>query len=291
MASGEHKRRIFKNASKTYFNSSLFFPPQVRNEVFTLYAFVRTADDFVDAVPQDAQGFYAFRRAYDGAVSGQQSGNPIIDDFVALAYRRGFEPEWTEAFLDSMEWDLSVSCYQTLDATLRYIYGSAEVIGSFMARLLGLPKAAEYHARMQGRAMQYINFVRDIAEDNEFGRVYLPLSETSLKDLTHASATRNPEEYTSFVRRQIARYLQWQQEAEEGYRFIPRRFLIPIRTASDMYNWTAQRIASDPFVVFRRKVKPRRARVFAGVARNFLRPRGGPFWSSLQIGNRSSPTI
>ena len=123
--------------------------------------------------------------------------------------------------------------------------------------------------------MQFINFIRDIDEDIGLGRTYLPLGETSLPDLRRETALGAREEFARFVHLQLSRYRRWQAEAEEGYRFIPRRYLLPIRTASDMYNWTARRIAADPFVVFERKVKPSRSRVFRRVARNFILPAWG----------------
>jgi phytoene dehydrogenase-like protein len=56
--------------------------------------------------------------------------------------------------------------------------------------------------------------------------------------------------------------------------FVPRRYLVPIKTAADMYNWTAATIAADPFVAYRRKVQPRRARILLGVLANVLRGAG-----------------
>ncbi len=82
-----------------------------------------------------------------------------------------------------MEHDLSESSCETLEDVLTYIYGSAEVIGLFMARIMDLDEASFPYAAMLGRAMQYINFIRDIAEDNELGRRYLPLLDTSLVSL------------------------------------------------------------------------------------------------------------
>lgn len=263
------EKEIFRRGSKTYFNSSVFFPDAVRNDVFTLYAFVRTADDFVDATPQDAAGFYAFRDAWRESEKGRASGNGIIDNFVALSRRRRFDPRWTEAFLYSMELDLKKKIYHTLDETLEYIYGSAEVIGLYMAQLLRLPDEAHYPARMLGRAMQYINFIRDIDEDNGLGRRYLP-ADNGPAELTREYALANRDEFAAYVRAQSALYLGWQKEAEEGYRFIPRRCRIPVKTAGDMYIWTAREIMKNPLVVFERKVKPSRGRIIRSIAFNTL---------------------
>ena len=260
----------FRNGSKTYFNSTRFFPVAVRDEVFALYGFVRTADNYVDAVPQDGAGFESFVARYRRALNGERTGDAIIDSFVELAKRRSFHPEWTEAFLKSMQNDLYRSRYWTLDEMLEYVYGSAEVIGLYMAAILELVPEAAHAARMLGRAMQVIKFIRDIDEDEGFGRTYLPLSETTLPNLRAESAAAQPDEFVRFVGAQLERYRGWQAEAELGYRFLPKRYRVPIKTAADMYNWTAGQIERDPFVVYRTKVKPAKARIVARGIRNVL---------------------
>ena len=267
--------RLFRAGSKTYFTATRFFPPEVRRDVFILYGFVRKADNFVDAVPQQRAEFAAFCNAYRSAYEGRVSGDPVIDDFIDLDRRKRFDPAWTEAFLASMEMDLTKPLQNTLEDSLHYIYGSAEVIGLFMARIMDLDEAAFPAAKMLGRAMQYINFIRDIDEDNRFGRVYLPISESALPSLTPEAAHADPAEFRRFIHAQLDRYVEWKREAEAGYHLMPRRVRIPVQTAMDMYHWTGTVIRRDPFVVFRRKVKPRRARIFARAARNALTIRGG----------------
>jgi len=271
----ELQQATFKRGSTTYFNSSIFFPPEVRRDVTVLYAFVRVADDYVDAIPQRVRDFETFCHRYRRARAGQASGDPIIDDFVELSRRKGFDPEWTEAFLYSMELDLRAREYNSLEDTLVYIYGSAEVIGLFMARLLDLPEASLSAAKMLGRAMQYINFIRDIAEDTVLGRRYLPLAGSDLSSLNVDEAKKNPEAFSAFIRREIDRFAGWQREAERGFAYIPRRYLIPIKTASGMYKWTARCIYEDPLLVFQGKVKPSRSRIVFTALLNAVSPREG----------------
>jgi phytoene synthase len=255
-------KEIFRNGSKTYYFSSRFFPKKVRDDVFILYGFVRVADNYVDNIPQDADGFYSFRRAYETArTTGKLSDNHIIDSFIDLQRRKNFDEAWTQAFLDSMQHDLVKSTCDTLEETLTYIYGSAEVIGLFMSRIMNLDNAALPYAKMLGRAMQYINFIRDINEDVSLGRRYLPLTGTSLPALNKQAAFEHQEEYIHFLRREIHRYHVWQKEATKGYKLIPRRYRIPIMTAADMYCWTALEIAKDPFIVFEKRVKPSKGRI------------------------------
>jgi phytoene synthase len=263
-------RRTFRQGSRTYFNSSLFFPQEVRRDVFALYGFVRVADDYVDSIPQDSDGFYRFKASYQRALKQGPIGDPIIDAFVELAGRKRFDPAWTEAFLHSMELDLSKKEYDRLEETLEYIYGSAEVIGLFMAKVMDLAPESFPRAEMLGRSMQYINFIRDIDEDRTLGRRYLPLEGTPLESLDPDYVRSRPVQFSEFLRHHLDKYRVWQQEAEEGFHYIPRRYLIPIKTASDMYNWTARTIEKNPLVVFERKVKPSKGRIWWTVLANLL---------------------
>ncbi len=262
-------KKIYKNGSRTYYNSSIFFPRAIKEDVFKLYAFLRIADDLVDQVPQDTAGFYRFRTAYETALqSGQPSGNLIIDGFIELAGRKGFDPQWTKAFLDSMELDLKKPIYATLDETLQYTYGSAEVIGLFMSRIIGLPESIFPNARMLGRAMQYINFIRDITEDLELGRIYLPLEDSGLSSLDFEYTNAHQPEFETYIRSQLALYYEWQRQAGPFFNRLKHSLRIPIKTATDMYLWTARQIEQNPFIVYQKKVRPGRFRIFGAILRN-----------------------
>lgn len=281
--------RIFKNGSTTYFTSTLFFPALIREDVFVLYSFVRTADDLVDSVPQQAEAFESFVDTYQQAAAGELTNNTVIDSFVDLSRRAEFDPAWVNAFLASMEMDLSIRSYRTFDDLSRYLYGSAEVIGLFMAKILHLPPEAMHSARLLGRAMQYINFIRDIGEDLDLGRVYFPeedITRFDLEGLTWEEVRPHPERFARFIDLQLTRYHQWQRGGVAGYHYIPRRALIPIRTASDMYSWTSEVIRSDPFIIYRRQVKPSRARIIATAMKNTF---SGYSWQKHTPGKVSSP--
>lgn len=275
---------IFRKGSRTYFYSSIFFPLHIRKEVFILYGFVRKTDNFVDIIPQDGSGFYDFRKKYYQAKQGKPTGDIVIDSFVRLAKRKGFKDEWVDAFLHSMELDLNKSSYETIEEVLEYIYGSAEVIGLMMAKIIGLPEESFEHAKYLGRAMQYINFIRDIAEDLELGRTYFPqtdLRRHGLVNLTFEYVKDHPDDFTRFIQTQLDRYCHWQEQAEEGYYFIPKRYLISIKTASEMYHWTAEQIEKHPFIVYDMKVKPMISKIILTVFSNLINTMGTKFSTSF----------
>jgi phytoene synthase len=264
---------IFKNGSKTYFYSSIFFPKKMREDVFHLYAFVRKADDYVDCIPQQKAEFFEFKDKYEKAINGALTNDIVIDSFVDLLERKGFRYEWIDAFLHSMEMDLSIATYNTIEDLKEYLYGSAEVVGLMMAKIMRLPTRAYPAAKYLGRAMQFINFIRDINEDILLKRTYFPqidLESYGLSSLEYQYTRQHPVEFKEFVNAQIDRYLSWQEKAEKGFRYIPTRYLIPIKTASDMYNWTANQISKNPFIVYKRKVKPSKRRIIAQVIANTL---------------------
>lgn len=263
-------RIIFQQGSKTYYNSSRLFPKKVRRDVFTLYAFVRVADNLVDDQPVHPDEFRAFRQRWRDAERGTPAGDWVIDPFVELSHRRGFDRQWTEDFLSAMESDLDAKPCDSLDDVLRYTWGSAEVIGLFMVRILGLPDASWETACLMGRSMQFINFLRDVAEDYGIGRRYLPLGDSGLPGLTPEAVQADPEAFRRFMRSHTALYQRWQRGAKSGYRYLPWRFRLAVKTASDLYNWTAEQILQDPMVVWKRKVKPSKLRILATAAANLF---------------------
>lgn len=250
---------IFKKGSRTYFYTTIFFPKEIKVDVFTLYSFVRKLDDYVDCVPQKKDEFYSFIDKYESAIHGTVTGDVIIDSFVELVKRKSFNLEWINAFFSSMESDLFISKYNSIKDLKKYLYGSAEVVGLMMAKILNLETSSYEAARYLGRAMQYVNFVRDITEDLDLGRQYLPTEDLeifNLKNLLPEHTRKHPNEFRGFIQHSIRRYFRWQEKAERGFDYIPDNCIGPIKTASDMYKWTAAQIMSEPLSIYQRKIKP-----------------------------------
>lgn len=268
------EQKIFKKGSTTYYFSSLFFPEPMKSDVFKLYSFVRVADNYVDELPHQPKKLHALQKdlrlalrnpAFDTTPHANDNiDTRVVKNMADVARRYAFETAWIDDFFAAMNADITPQPYRSIKNTLQYVHGSAEVIGLMMARIMGLPPAAANAAAMQGRAMQFINFIRDIAEDNALGRQYLPradLQKCGLADLTKKTAVKNPDAFAKLIRLELDRYNAWQTEAAKGFTYIPRRYRIPLRVAVDMYNWTGRQIAKDPLGVFDKKIKPRKQRV------------------------------
>ncbi len=272
------ERDIFKNGSTTYYWSSKFFPKKVRDDVFKLYSFVRVVDDYVDKPKPDVESFKYIVHRWKTAKRDLAGFDPlddsiaerILQNIVYIVHRFNCDPAWVDAFLASMQMDVNKRQYKTLDDTLEYIYGSAEVIGLFMVKILDLPEESHEFAMMQGRAMQFINFIRDIDEDIALGRRYFPdkdLKEFGLESLVKDEVEKNPEKFQSFMNLQLTRYTEWQSQADKGLAYIPKRLRVAVKTAVDGYNWTAEEIHKNPMIIYEKKVKPRKRQlVLRGLA-------------------------
>ncbi len=277
------ERHILRANSKSFYAASKLFPTSIRSDVERLYSFLRVADDYVDCAPAKAQKFWALRTSWDAAMADplfDTTPEPVdtvdqrvIKNIVYLLRTYSFDPAWIVSFWSSMQADLDGATYQTLDDVMVYMHGSAEVVGLMMARIMGLPPKADHCAKLQGRAFQWINFIRDLQEDNALGRQYFPLEDLKkfgLKDLSKQTARANTTAFESFMRYEIARYHEWQTPAHDGLRYIPCLLHPGLVAATRLYGWTADQIAQDPLVVFERKVKPTRLQFLAAAARSFM---------------------
>jgi len=269
-------QRISQKGSRTYYTASLFFSPGTRKKVTILYAFVRLADNFVDQIPPQTVQFASFVQTYRQVVAGKEkSTQVVITDFVALSHEVGIEQSWVEAFIASMQQDLTKKTYNNLSEVEAYMYGSANVIGLMMAKILQLPKESYPTAELLGKAMQYCNMLRDIDEDLDLGRVYLPVSQLrkfNLYPFSKELAYKRPKQFRLLFKCEAERCEAWFKQATKGLQFIPRKERVAVATALNMYLWTLSEIKKNPHLVFSKKLKPSKYRIITSAIKSFLKP-------------------
>jgi phytoene synthase len=179
-------RELNARHGRTYYLATQLLTRAQRPAIHALYGFARFADDIVDDVPPGTSTAEVAghldrlgRDLFDGLDRGH-SDDPILAAVVDTVGRYQLAPDLFTAFMDSMRMDLEVTSYPDRAALDRYVHGSAEVIGLQVLPVLGTvgprPEAAPYAAAL-GKAFQLTNFLRDVAEDLDRGRVYLPADE------------------------------------------------------------------------------------------------------------------
>lgn len=176
---------ISKLVTKTYSTSFSLgiaaFAPKYRDAIYAIYGFVRLADEIVDTFHDYNQKklIEDFRRDTEEALRSGISTNPILQAFVKTVNEHKIDYHYIDAFLKSMEMDLSNSYYEK-DEYNQYIYGSAEVVGLMCLKVFcgddkELFQQLVEPARSLGSAFQKVNFLRDIKSDmEERERIYLP---------------------------------------------------------------------------------------------------------------------
>jgi 15-cis-phytoene synthase len=176
-------RRINARHGKTFFLATRLLPAPARPATHALYGFARLADDLVDdpAPGSDpAAALDLLERRLDKLFAGDRQREPVFLALADTVRRHRLDRRLFDAFLRSMRMDLTVTEYATFSDLAEYTYGSAGVIGLLMLPVLGTvvpAEEAEPSARALGEAFQLTNFLRDIGEDLDRGRLYLPVTE------------------------------------------------------------------------------------------------------------------
>lgn len=266
-------KRLNSLHGKTYYLATLLLPASKRPFVHALYGFARYADEIVDdlASTLSAQEKAEVLRNWSSEVlrgleTGQSSdlvGRALID----TVQRFDIPHQHFIDFLHSMEMDLTVTEYQTFEDLYEYVYGSAAVIGLQMVPILGGDTVNSLEAAKNlGVAFQLANFIRDVGEDLDRGRVYLPLQELAEHGVTRQmlEARKLTPEIISALKFQIARVRQLQKAAEPGIALLDKTSQPCIRAASELYCGIVDEVEKIGYDVFNKRAKTssaRRARV------------------------------
>ncbi len=261
-------RQIHRTHSRTYYFSTRLFPPEVRQHVHALYAFMRYADEIVDnpgAIPAEEQHAALERLEAQTlrAISGDYVLNPILWAFANTVRTRGIELKNIMAFMESMKMDTHIFRYPTYEDLEVYTYGSAAAVGLMMCRVAGVTDArAAPHAKALGVAMQLTNFLRDVGEDWRRGRIYLPL-----EDLEHFGYTEEElgsavidRRFVQLMRFEADRARRLYEVADEGLRYIPRGRRYPVVVARRLYATILDRIEAQDYDVFTQRAETSLAR-------------------------------
>jgi phytoene synthase len=275
-------REFNKRHGTTYYWSTMVLPAVKRHHVHALYAFARYADDIVDEIPagghadipvaERAAALGAFGDRFFADLAAGRSDDPVLKAVVHTVRAFDLDPAAFHRFLRSMTMDLTVESYDTWDDLLVYMDGSAAVIGEMMLPILEPTDlvAATPHARDLGNAFQLTNFLRDIAEDLDRGRQYLPQADLRRfgVDLTERRATPG---FVELMRFEIERCRELYRSGDIGIAMLPERSAHCVRAAHDLYGRILDVIEAQNYDVFASRASVSTATKAVTVAR-LLRP-------------------
>lgn len=277
-------RQLNKKSGTTYYWSTNLLPRIKRHHVHALYGLCRYADDIVDdlgstaTVAQRANALQHFADQFFADQAAGHSAHPVLKAVIHTVRAFEIDPGCVRRFLDSMTMDLTVATYETYSDLQRYMDGSAAVIGEMMLPILEPPDVAlaAPHARDLGDAFQLTNFLRDVAEDLDRGRVYIPQEDLRRFGADPASR-RATREWTDVMRFEIERNRTLYASADLGIAMLPPSTRRCIRAARDLYSGILDKIEAAGYDVFTTRVRVTTARK-VGMGLRLLRP--GPAESS-----------
>ena len=274
-------REFNKRHGTTYYWSTKVLPRVKQHHVHALYAFARYADDIVDEIPSQggrdvptevrAAALADFGDRFFVDLEAGRSDDPVLKAVVHTV--RAFDIDTTafRRFLRSMTMDLTVESYETWDDLLVYMDGSAAVIGEMMLPIL---EPTDYdvalpHARDLGNAFQLTNFLRDIDEDLDRGRQYVPL-EDSRRFGADLGLRRVTPEFVELMRFEIERCRELYRSAEIGISMLPERSARCVGAAHTLYGRILDEIEAQGHDVFDSRASVstfEKARLVASLAR------------------------
>ena len=267
-----HCRTLNRRYGTTYYWSSYALPSVKRHHVWALYAFCRRADDIVDdlgdASPeQRCAALDAFGNRFFEDLDAGGSDDLVLKAVVHTVRAFGHDRETFKRFLHSMAMDLTIGSYESWDDLLGYMDGSAAVIGEMMLPILEPTDARAFgHARDLGLAFQLTNFLRDVAEDLDRGRMYIPAADI---ERFGADPTRREvdEPWRDLMRFEIERCRELYHSADLGIPMLPPASARCVAAARSLYSQILNRIEDADYDVFRNRAHVSTTKKVATVAR------------------------
>jgi 15-cis-phytoene synthase len=274
-AAYRHCAAINARFGKSYHLATRLLTPDRRPAVHALYAAARTADDLVDLPGPDPAGDLAvWSRAVLAELESGWSDDPVRLALVDTVRRYEIPVEHLVDFLAAMTSDLDVDGYPDLAALDRYMWGSASVIGLQVLPVLGTAPGvardeAAPHAIALGEAFQLTNFLRDVAEDIDRGRVYLPADLMAAHGVTREQLAekRHDERFAALMREMVAVVRRRYDDAAPGTRLLAPESRACVRAATDLYGGILREIERADYRVLDGRVSVSRSRRLAVFAR------------------------
>jgi len=284
MAIVDASRLIIKQGSKSFAAAAKIFDTETRENAYMLYAWCRHCDDVIDnqelgfgSKPQSAETTQTIldelKLKTEAAIRGEQSEDPVFEGLRYVLAHNEIPGRYALELLDGFAMDAGEHRYQTLEDTLQYCYYVAGVVGIMMAYVMGTrDPAALQRATDLGIAFQLTNISRDVREDAEIGRVYLPeewLTEAGIPvdDLLNPCYAKA---LTCVIDRLLNEADKYYASANEGLRSLGFRSAWAVAAARGVYRAIGDTVRDRGVRALQERVIVRKRRKLLGVAEGML---------------------
>jgi 15-cis-phytoene synthase len=281
-------RAVLHRHSRSFTLASRLLPQGMRDEAAVVYAWCRRADDAIDCAGDEApvDALRRLRRELEAIGRGDAAEEPVLVAFAEVVRARRIPLQYPEDLLSGLHMDVQGLEYQSLEQLLGYCYRVASTVGLMMCHIMGVHQpAALRRAAHLGLAMQLTNICRDVAEDWQLGRLYLPADLLRRHGVCALRARGGPfpaaaaDGCRGVLRELLGLADRYYASSEAGLAFLAPRCALSVDVARRVYSAIGRRIALQEYdVLAGRAVVPARAKLFAcaaAVAASAVRPSGG----------------
>jgi phytoene synthase len=255
--SSAYCRRVARTRAKNFYYSFLLLSAEQRDAMCAIYAFMRYCDDLSDEPGASHAGIERWRSALTGALHGTFDGHPVWPAFARTVSRYRIPHEYFYEMIDGVASDLTPRRFETFDELYRYCYQVASVVGLSIIHVFGFesPEALRL-AEKCGIAFQLTNILRDVREDAERGRIYIPAEDRTRFDVTEADIKRGAmtRELRALLGFEAERARRYYRDSSALPSLVERRSRPSLRALIAIYSRLLDRMEKSRFEVFERRI-------------------------------------
>jgi len=252
---------IARSTGKNFYDSFLVMPREKREAMCAIYAFMRRSDDIADDAPSPAAAMEAlgkWRAEIEAAFSGKNSADPIFPALVDIVRRYHIPQRHFFELLDGSEMDQSVTRYATFADLYKYCYRVASCVGRVVLPIFGYEDAAALvPAEACGIAFQLTNILRDVKEDAQMGRIYLPLEDLKKFGVTEQDImnSRATPQFSELMKFEATRAREFYVKAQPLLGLISADSRGTLAVMIGIYGGILKKIEEKSFAVFDGKIR------------------------------------
>jgi len=256
----QHCREITFREAKNFYFAFITLPSPKRRAIYVAYAFARMCDDIADGSDSDSvkrDQLQQVRESLNAAYRGLPDGLLFIA-LADVAMRYNVPEQYFHNLVSGIEIDIWKSRYSTFTELEEYCYGVAATTGLICGEIFGYSDViAKEYAVDLGLAMQLTNILRDIKEDGERNRIYLPQEEIRIYGYSEDELLRGiiNEQYLSLMRFQYQRARSHYEKARNILPLVPLRSRACVAILHGLYSKLLDRIRDCDFDVFSRRIR------------------------------------
>ena len=259
-AAYDHCQVLTKREAKNFYYGFLLLPARKRRAIYAAYAFARECDDIVDAdlpVEEASVRLAAYRASLDRCLAGHPEG-PMFAALRDAIDSYSIPHDYFHRLIDGVETDLTVRRYESFERLKRYCYLVASVVGLISIEIFGYRggEQARQRAADLGIALQLTNILRDVREDLQRDRIYLPQDELARfgcteSDLRAGVAT---DAFRRLMAFQVGRAREYYRSGRLLLPYLPRRARACVGVMAGIYSTILDDIEREPEVVLSRRL-------------------------------------